>query len=51
MIDDKKNYFVCVAKNDAEMLGYLIACDIKKLEIDFIQEIFTKIFTEKLDEK
>ncbi len=43
MIDDKENYFVCVAKNGDEVLGYLIACDIKKLEFSFPPEVLNQL--------
>jgi L-amino acid N-acyltransferase YncA len=47
MIDDEENYFVCVAKNGDEVLGYLIACDLEKSEINFSAEILNQICAAK----
>ena len=39
MIDDQENFRTIVLKNGDEVLGYLIACDIKKTEISFQRKI------------
>ncbi len=41
MIDDEKNYFLAVAKNDDEVLGYLIACDIEKSGINLPKAVLS----------
>ena len=39
MIDDKKNYVVLVAKDGDKIMGYLIACDIEKVDYELREKI------------
>ena len=49
-IDDQENYFVCVATDGEEVLGYLTGCDVKKSGIDFfsVEPSLKKIQNEKI---
>jgi hypothetical protein len=47
MLADPKNHFVCVSKDDEEVLGYLTGCDISVSGIEFPKDI-SEIKSEKL---